>query len=483
MGAGNKQNDDQMNEGGLGISGSVSRRNFLKMAGIAGAAVGLGAGLGGVVAACGGEETTTTTAGATETTVAASSSTTAGDTTTVSASEEVAGELKCGYVVPITGGMALFGAAAKWQVDWMEKNVWKDGLVCGDGKKYKITAIIGDSQSDSNRSAQVAADLITNTGITMIGGSSSASNVIPVRDQAEALECPGVYYDCPGDAWAAGLTEPLKWNWCAWWAGKHVVGNFFDMWTKLPHNKVLGGLWENTADGQVFAGLKPVMEEMGLTVVDPGIYNVGTEDYSAIIGQFKKAGVEIVQGASEPGDFSNFWKQAVQQGFRPKIVTVAKAMLFPQGVEALGDLGGGMTVEAWYHPSYPFKSDVTGMTPQQYCDAYEADTGNQWTQPVCFIGCFELWTDILRRTLDPMDKNSIVDAIKQTKVTATGGPVDWTVNPEPVMGFYNFCTKPVAGGQWVKGKGKFKYDLELVSNATHPEIPTTAQMIEVQFPA
>ena len=50
------------------IEKPVSRRDFLKMAGVAGAAVGLGAGLGGVVAACGGAEETTTTAAPTATT-------------------------------------------------------------------------------------------------------------------------------------------------------------------------------------------------------------------------------------------------------------------------------------------------------------------------------------------------------------------------------------------------------------------------------
>ncbi len=40
---------------------TLSRRDFLKVAGIAGATVGLGAGLGGLIAACGGTEATTTT--------------------------------------------------------------------------------------------------------------------------------------------------------------------------------------------------------------------------------------------------------------------------------------------------------------------------------------------------------------------------------------------------------------------------------------
>ena len=50
---------------------SLSRREFLKVAGIAGATIGVGAGLGGALAACGGG-TTTTTAGATTTTVSSS---------------------------------------------------------------------------------------------------------------------------------------------------------------------------------------------------------------------------------------------------------------------------------------------------------------------------------------------------------------------------------------------------------------------------
>ncbi|MBN1321480.1 MAG: twin-arginine translocation signal domain-containing protein, partial [Thermoleophilia bacterium] len=52
----------------------VSRREFLKLAGVAGAAIGLGAGLGGLIAACGDDEpavTTTTAAAGTTTTVAA----------------------------------------------------------------------------------------------------------------------------------------------------------------------------------------------------------------------------------------------------------------------------------------------------------------------------------------------------------------------------------------------------------------------------
>ena len=54
---------------------TVSRRDFLKIAGVAGATIGAGAGLGGLITACGSGTTTTTAAAATTTTGAAPAST------------------------------------------------------------------------------------------------------------------------------------------------------------------------------------------------------------------------------------------------------------------------------------------------------------------------------------------------------------------------------------------------------------------------
>ena len=34
-----------------------------------------------------------------------------------------------------------------------------------------------------------------------------------------------------------------------------------------------------------------------------------------------------------PPDFATFWSQAAQQGFKPKIVTIGKALLFPSVIE------------------------------------------------------------------------------------------------------------------------------------------------------
>ena len=115
-------------------------------------------------------------------------------------------------------------------------------------------------------------------------------------------------------------------------------------------------------------------------------------------------------------------------------------------------------------------------------DRNDKTTGRQWTQPVIWYGMFEIWTDVLKRATDPTNKDAIIAAVKQTNVMTIGGKVDWTKSPETYSGYENFCTMPSTGGQWVKGKGKYKYDLEIVGSATSPEIKMTATMKEVVYP-
>ena len=80
-------------------------------------------------------------------------------------------------------------------------------------------------------------------------------------------------------------------------------------------------------------------------------------------------------------------------------------------------------------------------------------------------------------------KKIFIAATKQTKITTIGGPVDWTVNPEPYSGFFNFSTKPITGGQWVKGTGKWPYDLNIVASVSQPEVKTTSSIKEVGYPS
>ena len=130
-----------------------------------------------------------------------------------------------------------------------------------------------------------------------------------------------------------------------------------------------------------------------------------------------------------PPDFINFWKQCYQQGLNPVACTIGKALLFPSALEAVGDIGYNLTTECWWTPSHPFKSSLTGQTYQEIGDAFTADTGKQWTQPLLHYAVFEVVADALKRATNVDDKQVILDAIKATNLDTMCGNVNWQAGP------------------------------------------------------
>ena len=439
----------------------LSRRDFLKTAGVAGLALGATGGLGAVAAACGGGETSD------------------------SASEGEGREIKIGFVSPLTGPLAAFGEADQFCVDQWNAAA-KDGIATADGAVHPINIIIKDSQSDSNRAATVAGDLINNDGVDIMMVASTPDTVPPVADQCEAFGVPCVSNDCPWQAYFFGRggdpENPFKWTYHSFWGSESAAAVFMSMWDSFPTNKKIGVMWPNDADGNAWADPKTGMPSFwgpaGYKFIDPGRYQNGTEDFTSQISKFKAADVDILNGVMIPPDFTNFWKQAYQQGLKPPLVTIAKALLFPSALEALGDIGYGLTTEVWWTPQHPFTSSLTGQTSQQVGDAYESQTGKQWTQPIMHYAVFEVVADAIKRTENIDDKETIIAAVKATEIETISGPIAWNggvKNPVP-----NVCITPLVGGQWVKGE-KYPYDLKIVENSIAPEVPTNAEITQMEY--
>ena len=279
----------------------------------------------------------------------------------------------------------------------------KDGLVCGDGMKHPISIIMRDTQSDSNRAAQVAGDLINNDKVDSMMVASAPENTNPVADQCEANGTPCISAQTPWQAFFFGRNgDPkvgFKWTYHVFVGVEDLLAVYTAMWDSVSTNKTIGGLWPNDADGNVF---RPVftdaLKAKNYKLTDPGAFQSGSEDYTAQISALKNAGCEIVTAVLEPPDFTNFWKQAYQQGFRPKVATIAKALLFPQSINALGDIGINIRSEVAWHPTFPFKSSLTGETCKQFAADFEQKTGNQWTIPLLHYIVFEMTVDALKRT-------------------------------------------------------------------------------------
>lgn len=177
-----------------------------------------------------------------------------------------------------------------------------------------------------------------------------------------------------------------------------------------------------------------------------------------------------------PPDFTTFWNQALQQGFKPKIASVDRALLFPVAVEALGKNGNNLSSEVWWTPSHPFKSSLTGQSAKQLADGYQAATKKQWTQPIGFVhALFEVATDVLKRTGKTGDAKATVAAIQATKLDTIVGHIAWSGQKLPPFVLKNIAKTPLVGGQWRLRKNG-KYDIVIVDNNTEPKIPTGGKM-------
>jgi branched-chain amino acid transport system substrate-binding protein len=304
-----------------------------------------------------------------------------------------------------------------------------------------------------------------------------------VSDQSELAGVPCVTSDDPWQVWFFGRKgDPKKafeWTYHFFW-GIDQLGNVFaDMWLSLPTNKVLGTLWSNDGDGNnANEHLPDFFTSKGFQVHNLGLYPNNADDFSTQIAELKKANCDILCGVFTPPEFGVFWTQCAQQGYRPKVVTPAKALLFPAAVESLGDRGGDLSTEVWWSHHHPFKSGLTGQTALEFCEAYTAATGKQWTQPIGFKHAnLEVAIDILKRA-KKLEPTAIRDAIVDTNYQSLVGPVTWKGGPtNPVP---NACTTPLVGGQWKKGN-KFKYDLNVVFNQPAPNIPLDSPFEPIHY--
>lgn len=393
--------------------------------------------------------------------------------------------VKIGFVSPQTGPLAPFGEADRFVLADVNKAL-AGGIQIGK-KTHPVEIIARDSQSNPNRAAEVAAELILQDEVNMMIGSSTGDTVNPVSDQCEANEIPCVTSDTPWQIvyFGRGATpdQGFKWTYHFFWGIDDMLGVFMSMWNQLDTNRKIGSLMINDADGVVGGdpkrGFRPPMEGAGFEYNQPPLYPQGTSDFTAQINQFKSDGVEILTGISIPPDFSTFWTQAAQQGLtrQLKAATMAKAALFPPAIEALGERGDGLTAEVWWSPSHPFRSGLTGQSSAQYAAAYTAATGRQWTQPLGFKHAnIEVAIDVLKRCGDPGDPEAILNAIENTSYESIVGPISWKFGDRrnPVK---NACRTPLVGGQWKAQADKNKYDLVIVDNAQAPNIPLGGDLL------
>ena len=430
----------------------IARRSLLKGAGVGALAVGAG----GFLSACGSGLKGTGTASST-------------------------GTITIGFITPLTGALAGFASGDEYVLNQIKQTQsFKNGIKIGK-KTYKINIVTQDSQSSPTRAGQVAEQLIQQNHVDMILTTSTPETTNPVATACEKLGTPCLSTVVPWESWYAALggnpqkpTTNFKYASMFFFGLKEFQGCFAPMWNRIPTNKVVACMYPNDADGNAFReGFIPLIKQSGYTPVDGGAYTDGITDYTSMIADFKARGCEVYSNCPLPPDFNTFWKQASEQGFKPKLATVAKVLLFPSDTVALGKLVNNIATDSWWGPYMPYSSSLDGQSASALAAAYEAATGNQWTQSVgSSYALFEIAKQAFGTVSNPHDHAEVASALHAVDYTGMCGPINFKAGPAPGVGII-----PPVGVQWKASTGKYPFVMKVVDNSLNSSVKIEADLV------
>jgi branched-chain amino acid transport system substrate-binding protein len=207
-------------------------------------------------------------------------------------------------------------------------------------------------------------------------------------------------------------------------------------------------------------------------VVDGGPYTDGTSDFTAMISTFKRNDCQYFSNAPIPPDFNTFWRQADEQGFKPKLATVAKVLLFPPDTVPLGPLVKNIATNSWWGPYMPNKSSLTGQSAGAIVKEFEAQTGNQWVQGIgSTYSLFEIAHRVFTSVSDPHNRQEVAAALYRVSYTGMCGTLTFSGGPAPGVAII----QPV-GVQWKAGTGRYPFEMKVVDNSLNKTVPVQAKL-------
>jgi branched-chain amino acid transport system substrate-binding protein len=390
-----------------------------------------------------------------------------------------------GYIAPFTGAISGFASGDRFVIDTIRATpAYAKGFKCG-GRKYSVNIVAVDSQSDPNRASQLARQLILNNNVDLLLTSSTPETVNPVAVVAQTEGVPCAATNDPWESWYAGLggnpADPkAKFQYCTlfFFGLKQLIGCFIPMWNQMASSsKAVACQWPNDADGNAFRAVLPsVITAAGYKPIDGGAYTDGTTDYTAMISKFKSYDCQYMSNCPLPPDFNVFWKQANQQGWKPKLATVAKVLLFPADTAALGPLVKNIATDSWWGPYMPTRSSLdTKLTANILARTFQEQTGREWVQSIGgTYGLFEVAHQAFTSVSDPHDRPEVANALHNVNFHGMIGPLDFTSPANPAPGV---VATPVVGVQWKPTNGgKFPYEMKVVDNTLNPAVKTDADL-------
>ena len=382
--------------------------------------------------------------------------------------------IKIARIAPLTGPLADYGKDTPWVDSHKLDPINKAGGLKVGSQSCKIESKVYDSKSTVAGAADAATRAILQDKVDFLLAQGTPDTTNAPSDLCERNQVPCITSNTPVEAWLFGpdgKPKTYQYTYHFFFSVPDLVKNHVGMIKALPggFNGSIGYLYPNDPDGTVFQSLfDPTFKKEGWKPTDPGRFQQGLPDFSAIINQFKRNKVEVVTGVLAPPDMQNYLQQAAQAGYAPKMYIIDKGTGYPEPMAALGKVGYGLLSVNFWSPAFSGKSKFGGYSAEQLTDAFEKGTGKQYVPPLGWNDAsYDILFDAIQRA-GSKDREAVRKALAATDLDTVTGHVKFNDQ--------HYSVSPLGGAQWRYDEAKKRLVKENVYNAVYPDVKKTAEM-------
>lgn len=341
-----------------------------------------------------------------------------GGVQTSDANTDDAKEIVIGASIPVSGPLASFGSFQKFGYEQAVREANSAGGIKVGGKKLKVELKLLDDKTDPNTVSSNIDSLVSGDKVNALLGSCTPALVIPGAIAAERAKIPFVTACAPVTAF--GTAKKWEWAWDIFFDETQLATGALESLDEAgaKTNKKVALLHDNSPDGVALAaGMPQAAKALGYDLVVSESFPTDATDLSAAVRKAKDSGADVLFVDAVTPQAVSIRKQMATAAYTPKAVMMEKGAEPQQFADALGDLANGVTVAAYWDPSFTYEGSA------ELAAEFEKQVGPGLSQHIAdTYTAAKVLLDAITRA-GSLDASKINTAISQTDAEYPVGPV------------------------------------------------------------
>ncbi len=319
--------------------------------------------------------------------------------------------IKIGFIAPLSGPVAAYGAALKYAPTIVVNEINAAGGINGS----PVELVTVDSPNNPNQTVTGLRRLANEDKVVAVLGPYYTGEMQAAVPLAKELKLPILAYTPAASQ--PGVVEPNEWAFLADSSEEKTVTIALEGFKRVypnVHKLIVVGDNQTAVTAVTLRDVWPkVLPANGYEIVDTVTFNFGTTDFSPIATRIRASGAEGIAISSLSPAAPNLLQELERQGTHLPVVSSAHLQTVPPLAKILGKTADGMVQTFFYSPDEADKPSVKAWL-DKYEAAIKAENPNG-DPPLIGYAC-EI------QTYD--DAGMLVQALKASGITGATPPAE-----------------------------------------------------------